>query len=286
MKVLVTGAFGFFGSHLTRWLAEAGHDVTGVGNAPRVPIALPERVRTVFGDVRNTDLLVKMDADRFDAVVHLAGGGGPAKVAANPVNAVRRDVLGTMFVAAFIRAERHLFASSIYVYPPRGGLCAESSLTAPETLYGAIKEAAEAAWWATQPDATVVRFAHLYGRGPIPHLDVVSRFCDAARAGQTMQVRGAGTQRMDLLHVDDACAAVAHLLVQPERMRLINVGSGQAVTVAELARRCAPADQIVHVAADGTDDIDRQLDISVARAIGWAPKITLEQGIRRMFDEP
>lgn len=265
MKVLVIGARGYLGSALVPYLRAAGHEVVGVGRGDLIPEA------------------------PYYALIHLAGGGGPAACAADPIKAIRDNVL-SLNLADSINAPRRILASSLYVYPPADRAMCETSATGPETVYGACKEAAEAAWY-----GTALRIAHVYGSSPKPHGDVVTAFCRAAALGGEVTINGHGTRRIDLLHIDDACAAFLAAIRAPALPPVINVGSPAPITI----RRIAELAGLVPVAAvigedavgvngryalaaspGAADTPDRWLDCTLAREVlGWRAQIVPEIGI-------
>ena len=283
MKVLVTGAFGFFGIPLLRRLVGEGCEVVAWGHSPRSPAAMaavPADVKIVEGDVVDGPFPPHFD---LDAIVHLAGGGGPKEAAARPILAVRTGVIGTQRIVDLGGicggVRRTIFASSIYVYPPHEGLCTEWTPTAPETLYGAIKEAGEAMMKAA--GGVILRFAHLYGPSPIRLDSVMDRFAQATAAGWPLLVHGRGTHPMDLLHIDDACEAVVATLHTERPPAIVNVG-GEVATTLQLAQWCAAIGngRIQTGEIEDGGDPRRWLDSSLAaKALHWTPKIPLREGV-------
>jgi nucleoside-diphosphate-sugar epimerase len=290
VRILVTGAFGYLGLTLIGRLA-GGNQVVAFGHPPRAAAPLPPNVTAVHGDI----LDVAPHARDVEAIVHLAGGGGPARVEADPTAAVRANVLGTARLVAAARGARILFASTIQVYgthraPPGGRPYRESDPTAADDLYGAIKEAAEAI--VTGAGGTAVRLSNLYGAGAGVDLGIqgaVERFARAAAAGEELTLYAPGTQRIDYLHVDDACAAFALALGARELPPVLNAGGGAPVSVGELASLCVGAAHkqgarpriAVRQPPDGARVWpDRSLHIGlIGNLLGWRPQVKLQSGI-------
>ena len=231
MRVLVTGGFGYFGLALVRRLARE-HDVVAVGRDPRrgtldaVLAAMPTSVSTRgMCDVRGLTAVGLRD---IEAVVHLAGGGAPGGLVEHPTEAIRDNVDSAIHVVHAARnAKRLLLASSIYVYGSIERPARESDGTAPDTLYGAMKRLAEAVWH--EAGGTALRFSHLYGVGSgvdFRRDGVSERMARAAVGLGAFSLHGDGSQRLDLVHIDDACEAVARALVAPELPPAINIGGG------------------------------------------------------------
>jgi GDP-L-fucose synthase len=145
---------------------------------------------------------------------------------------------------------------------------------------------------------------NLYGPGDNFNLEtshlvpaLIRKFHEAkvARAGgaaASVVLWGTGAPRRELLHVDDLAAAVCMLLEREEQSEipdgLINIGSGLDATIAELAEKVR---RVIGYEGPVTWDTSRpdgtpqkQLDVGRARALGWAPRIGLEEGLKRTYD--
>jgi len=293
VRILVTGAFGYLGLALVRRLA-AAHHVIAFGHAPRNPAAhavIPEKVTLVEGDLLDVAATVSAYAP-VDAIVHLAGGGGPARVEADPTAAVRTNVLGTSRLCAAKGKAQLLFASTIQVYGTHrthAGPYRETDATAPDDLYGALKEAAEAI--VRVAGGTSLRLPNLFGAGAGIDLGIqgaVERFARAAAAGGELVVYAPGTQRIDYLHVDDAVSAFVAALgreLPPE----LNLGSGAPVSIGELASFCVGSAHrvgatpriVVRQPPDGNKVWpDRSLTNGLAgNTLGWRPQVRIQSGL-------
>jgi UDP-glucose 4-epimerase len=287
VRVLVTGAYGYLGLAVLHRLA-GSFELVGLGRPARVPA--PPPAWAVVGDAR-TAAKVLDEHGPFDAVIHLAGGGGPAKVEADPVRAIADNISATLAVASAARGKRLLFASTIAVYGG-GGVFREADGAAPGDLYGALKAAAEEI--VALHGGTSLRLANVYGAGSGVDVGLngaAERFARAAASGGDITVYGEGTQRIDYVHVDDVVDAFAAALEARALPAVLNVGSGAPVAIAALARAAADAGRalgasprIVSVAPPpGKIWPDRSLDISLAeRVLGWRPRVPLAEGMRAL----
>ena len=299
VRILVTGAFGYLGLALVRRLA-AEHALVALGHPPRSPAAraaVPPSVEVIEGDVLDAPDVVRAP---LDAVIHLAGGGGTAHCAADPVAAVRINVLGAQRVLDAGRAAgatRFVYASTIAVYGTRRVPAApyrESDATGADEIYGAVKEAAEALW--TAQGGIALRLANLYGAGAGVDLGIqgaVERFARAAAAGGELTVYGTGAQKIDYVHVDDACAAFARALHTADLPPVLNIGGGVAGinSIGAVASACVSgANQIDRrpriVQKDAPSDKmwpDRSLAIGLAvNRLGWQPRVPFQDGINEL----
>lgn len=292
MRVVITGAFGYVGQTLQRRLARK-HTVIAIGHPSRTPIAPPDGVELVHGDL----LLAERFLDDETALVHLAGGGGEAVCRQDPVAAVRTIVGGTSRLAAIARAARspvRLFASSIFVYGTSRvptGPYREDDETLADDLYGTCKLTAEHVWTA-HGGGTALRIANIYGAGCGVDFGIqgaIERFARAAATGGELTIYGEGTQQIDYVNVDDVCAAFECALDATGPLpSAINVGGGAPISIGNLARACVAAGRALGrkptlTSVDpppGKVWPDRSLSIELARrALGWEPRVTLDDGV-------
>jgi UDP-glucose 4-epimerase len=303
VRILVTGALGYIGLAVVRGLT--GHSVVAFGREARNPAAravLPEGARLMVGTLPG-DAKRLFAEGTFDAVVHLAGGGGPKKSEADPVAAVRDNVEATTALLEAARGagvRRLLFASTIAVYGTHrepSGPYQESDDPCPDDLYGAVKYAAERVW--TSPAlgrGTALRLANVYGAGAGVDLGVagaVERFARAAATGGQISIFGTGAQRIDYVHIDDVVRAVRLCLEAPELPPAINIGSGAPVSISEMAETCAQigASRGTAPKISRKDDPggkvwpDRSLNIAhAAAALGWRPEVRFEHGMKELCE--
>lgn len=199
---------------------------------------------------------------------------------------------------------RLLFLGSSCIYPKH----AAQPITEDALLTGALEPTNEAYAIAKISGVVAVRsyraqFGHrwisamptnLYGPGDNFDLTsshvlpaMIRKFDDAARAGGDVHLWGTGSPRREFLHCDDLAAAVEHLLVHYDDDVAINVGTGQDVSIKELAGLVASAvgfeGRVLwdESKPDGTPR--KLLDISRLRALGWEPAIELADGIASTY---
>jgi GDP-L-fucose synthase len=111
---------------------------------------------------------------------------------------------------------------------------------------------------------------------------------EARRAGRRdLEIWGTGAPRREFLHVDDCADALVHLMQTWSDARPVNVGSGEDISIADLARlvmRIAGLDGRLLTDASKPDGTPRKLmDASILRGLGWAPRIGLEEGLRQVY---
>jgi GDP-4-dehydro-6-deoxy-D-mannose reductase len=305
-RVLITGITGFAGSHLAEHLVSRGDEVHGLAHE-RPPYrnlaAVEGRVRIHEGDITLLeDVEGALAASNADAVVHLAGMAVPTLAAADPVAAVRVNVLGTATVLTAL--ERHaktrmVLASSADVYgvPDRVPVD-EDTPVRPANVYAATKVAAEALTreLAARHAAPVVILRPANQNGPRQHpglaASAFAKQIAEAEAGLAEPVvrHGRLDAERDFLDVRDMARAYAAALSLGES-GTFNVGTGRAVPIAEIL------DTLIALARI---PVRAELDPSRVRAgqptrlaldatrfrqkTDWSPRIALADSLRDTLD--
>ncbi|MFJ6140768.1 NAD-dependent epimerase/dehydratase family protein [Kitasatospora sp. NPDC092286] len=236
-NVLVTGAAGFIGSALTTALRTAGHTVTALDDlSVRSPRPRPDQL--IERDVRT---LTPGELDGFHTVVHLAAHKSvPASFEVGGFEhntSVDRHMLHAFAASG---AGRLLLASSCEVYGDQSGPLAESAPHQPRSPYAAGKSATEHLADIYRPrlglgrQIGVVRFFNTFGPWEDPDA-VVPAFIDAALADRPLTIEGNGMQARDLTYIDATTAMLGRILDADRLLPVVNVGSGRATTVLDLA---------------------------------------------------
>jgi UDP-N-acetylglucosamine 4-epimerase len=301
MRVLVTGAAGFIGSHITRTLLADGHEVVGLddlstGYRHNVPDGEPGW-RFVLGDIRDPAVCASA-MEGAGAVVHLAGRNSVPRSLAEPRSALEVNVVGGFNLLEAARAAgatRFVYASSSSVYGDDPSLPKmESQLRRPLSPYAASKASFEhfaRAWSSSWGLSTVgLRFFNVFGPRQDPagaYAAVVPRFVEAALGRRSPVIHGDGSFTRDFTFVDNVVHAVRLSLDAPDAGgAVVNVAGGGRVSVLDLWRA------IAHKAGfDGEprfgprragDMPHSQADISEARRLlGFEPVVPFDEGIRR-----
>jgi UDP-glucose 4-epimerase len=289
----VTGAAGFLGGAVASAFAKAGWRVAGFD---QFPTAADGFAHWSTGDVQR-DALARA-AEDFGApevVFHAAGGSSVGASIADPEADFARTVGSIRETLAFLRSQapgaRLIYPSSAAVYgAASAGPLPETAPLQPISPYGRHKLEAEAEIAAASAgfglDAVILRFFSLYGPGLKKQLlwDLASRLAGGPRR---LELSGAGDEARDFLFVDDAVALVglAGGLAPGPASRTLNGGRGEAISVrraAETLARALGSDAAIAFSG-GTragDPAELVADISRARALGFAPAVSFEDGVR------
>jgi UDP-glucose 4-epimerase len=293
MRILVTGGAGFIGSHVVDKLRAAGH-------VPRildlVPSAYHDDVDTVLGDLCD-DSVTRDALVGCDAVVHLAALADVDEVAKDPGRTDEVNVRGTQVLlecARDARVDRFVYASTIWVYGDASGPEAvdeESPLGLPRHFYTATKIAGEmyTASYGELYDLewTILRFGIPYGPRARPTA-VVPAFTTKALAGQPLTIAGDGTQSRRFVYVEDLAEGVVASLVPAAANRVYNLVGRENTSVRAIARaiRDVVGDVPIEHIEGRAGDL-RGGNVSGERAaaeLGWEPRTTFAEGIRRYVE--
>ena len=250
MRILVTGAAGFIGSHLVDALAEGPDEIVGIDNLRRGDVARLEphlkakRIQFRAADIRDTAALAEVIRD-VSVVYHLAAQSNVLGAMSDPDYSFTTNVTGTdnvLKAASEAGAMRVVFSSSREVYGEPASLpVAEDAALKPKNLYGASKAAGEAycrAWADVgKVPVQVLRFANVYGTRDTGR--VIPLWLDAATKDEDLVLYG-GEQVLDFVWIGTAVDALISA-GECQAGEPINVGSGTGTRLADLAQRIITA---------------------------------------------
>jgi UDP-glucose 4-epimerase len=301
MRILVTGAAGFIGSHLCRRLVAEGDEVVGFDDLSAGTLDnladVPE-VRFVEADLRDEATVADAARD-CDAILHQAARKSVPRSVREPGAFVDVNVRGTLNVLLAARDRRAtcVFASSSSVYGDQEVFpLREDSEPRPRSPYAATKLAGEAlfrSWWHSYGVPTVaLRYFNVYGPWQDPaseYAAVIPRFATACLTGGTPVVYGDGEQGRDFTYIDDVVDVNLLALRAPEVAfgLVLNTGGGRRPTtvnelLALVAEAAGASPEPVHEPPREGDIRRSEADITLARELlGYAPRVGIEDGVSR-----
>jgi len=303
LNILVTGGAGFIGRWVVRKLLEDGHKVwvlDDLSNGQRTNIEEfmhnPNFAGFAEGDIKNISVLEELFENKFEICYHLAASINVQDSIDDPGTTFQNDAVGTFNVLEQCRKcnTKIVFMSTCMVYDRANdekGIT-EAHPTKPASPYAGSKIAGEnmvlSYWYAYKLPAVVIRPFNTYG--PMQKSSgeggVVAIFIKRNLQGLPLNIYGDGFQTRDLLYVED-CAEFVVQAGYSDRVNgeIVNAGLGKDISINDLALLIAQdKEKIVHV-----PHIHPQSEISkllcnyekARELLGWAPKVSLEEGIRR-----
>jgi len=299
MRVLITGAAGFLGSHLCdRFLAD-GHEVIGVDN---FLTGTPDNLAHLLGHPRfrfvqhNVTEFIYVEGP-LDGVLHFASPASPVDYLELPIQTLKVGSLGTHKTLGLAKAKgaRYLLASTSEVYgdpevhPQPETYWGNVNPVGPRGVYDEAKRFAEAmvmAYHRTHGlDTRIVRIFNTYGPRMRPNDGrVVSNFIVQALRGEPLTVYGDGSQTRSFCYVSDEIEGIYRLFFS-DCTEPVNIGNPDEFTILELARRVlaltGSRSPIEFRPLPQDDPRVRRPDITRARErLGWEPRISLDEGLR------
>lgn len=306
MRVLVTGAAGFVGSHLTKRLRDDSHDVIGLDSftdyydvtlkRANADAAIQAGVTFVEGDLNVVDLDAILDG--VEAVFHLAGQPGVRSSWGEDFSTYTHcniDATQRLLEASRRRPtlRRLVYASSSSVYGNAERYpTSERDRPQPISPYGVTKLAAEhlCSLYATCFGVPTVslRYFTVYGPGQRPDM-AFTRFADAVVRGDRITVYGSGEQTRDFTFVEDVVEA--NLLAATRDVpagTVMNVAGGSHTSVNEVLQifeeLAGSQLSVARVEAVAGDARQTGGDTSAIRSLlGWQPRVSLREGIAQQF---
>ncbi len=307
MRILVTGAAGFLGSHLCDHLLAEGHNVVGMDN---FITGRPENLAHLSGHQRF--LFIRHDVSNFifipgelDAVMHFASPASPNPNSPYgyvnlPIQTMKAGALGTHNTLGVAKAHNARFmlasTSEIYgdpeVHPQDESYWGRVNPVGERSVYDEAKRFAESLTFAYHRfhglDTSIVRIFNTYG--PRMRLDdgrVVPNFIKQALLGEPLTIYGDGKQTRSFCYVDDLINGIYKLLLSDEHFP-VNIGNPHEITILELAEAVNtmlenPSFIVMHPKKRGEGDPERRRpDISRAKKVlGWEPVVSLEEGLQK-----
>ncbi len=299
LRLLLSGAAGFIGSHMAERLLAEGHTVIGMDNfltGSAANIAHLEGNRR-FRFVEH-DITKPFTAEEpLDGVLHMASPASPKDYMEHPIETLDAGSLGTRNMLEAARRNRARFlltsTSECYgdpaVHPQTETYWGNVNPVGPRSCYDESKRFAEALTMAYHRAhglrTNIARIFNTYG--PRMKLDdgrVVPSFLDQALSGKPITVFGDGSQTRSFCYVSDLVDGLYRLMLSDERYP-VNLGNPEEMTIREFAERIqrltGSASGIEYKPLPEDDPKRRRPDISKARRVlGWEPKVALEDGLR------
>ncbi len=305
MRVIITGGAGFIGSHLAERLIDQNHEVVCLDNfndfydpnlkRRNIEKALASRKYTLItGDILDRDLLDKVFADKFDAVVHLAAYAGVRPSLERPDIYQRVNVEGTLNLLEQCRIHKvpkFVFASSSSVYGGRTVVPFRETddVMRPISTYAATKVAGEAlchTYYKTFGlNVFSLRFFTVYGPRQRPEM-AIHLFANHILRGDPLPVFGDGRSARDYTFIEDIVDGVVASVERCSGFEVINLGGSNTTSLEELIGMIGTrlkSTPIIKRQGDQPGDVPITFaDVTRAKELlGFVPKVGIEEGVDR-----
>lgn len=307
-RVLVTGADGFIGSHLTEELLRREADVSvfikgdsqntfrksRLGNLDKAQDKLTHILK---GNIGSEDCKDQIKENNPQVILHLAAEAYVPFSFDHPIETLKTNLIGTLNVlhAAMDlkEVEQITCTSSSEVYgTATTDKISESHPLNPTSPYAASKAAADRycfSYWQTYGlPVSIIRPFNTYG--PRHTYDVIPKFIQLALENKPLTIYGDGKQSRDFTYVSDTVEGFLLMASRKEAVgQAVNFGNGKDYTInktAELIKKLSEStSEITHI-EERKAEVNRLIcDYSLAKKLfGWEPKISLEEGLRRNIE--
>jgi dTDP-glucose 4,6-dehydratase len=298
MRMLITGAAGFLGSHLTDALVAEGHSVLGADNLCTGSLKNLEHLRNEPRfEFLEQDICQAFDPGRVDYVFNFASPASPVDYFRLGIETLMVGSAGTRnaleiaekYEAKFLHASTSECYGDPDQHPQTEDYWGRVNPIGPRSVYDEAKRFSEALVMAYHRyrgvDTRLVRIFNTYG----PRLQkddgrVISNFMIQALKGEDLTIYGAGDQTRSFCYVSDEIEGILGLSRTDEHLP-VNVGNPSEWTILECAKAVLQVtgskSKIINGPLPQDDPERRQPDISKARRLfGWEPKIDLETGLK------
>ena len=305
MKVVVTGAAGFIGSHLSERLLTAGHEVVGIDcftdyyertRKEQNLEASRSHDNFQFAEVDLVDADLGALLDGAGVVYHLAGQPGDQPGGGNQFDRyVRDNIIATQRLLEALKGapiKRLVFAGSWAVYGDAEMFpTKESALPRPVSPYGVTKLAAEHLTHLYHRNFAIpvvaVRYFTVYGPRQRPDM-AFSRFMQALTAGEDIEVFGDGEQTREFTYVSDAVEGTIKASTADVVGQVFNLGGGSRVTVNQVLATLEEISglKVRRQSLPAAPGHPRHTGASINLArekLGWEPRVSLREGLARQW---
>jgi dTDP-glucose 4,6-dehydratase len=301
--ILITGAAGFLGSHLSDRFINEGYNVIGMDNL-------------ITGDLKNIDHLLSNPNFKFinhditkyieiegilDYILHFASPASPIDYLKIPIQTLKVGALGTHNCLGLAKAKRAriLVASTSEVYgdplvhPQTEEYWGNVNPVGPRGVYDEAKRYMESITMAYhtfhQVETRIIRIFNTYGpRMRLNDGRALPAFIGQALRGEDLTVFGDGSQTRSFCYVDDLVEGIYRLLLSDYSLPL-NVGNPNEISLKDFAEEVLNLTgsrmKIIYKPLPVDDPKQRQPDITKAKTLlGWEPKVGRVEGLKRTYD--
>ncbi len=300
MKVLITGGLGFIGSHLTQKLVQENHNVTVLTktkNKINNIKTVKNKINIIVKDIKN----IGEEVSNFDVIFHLASTTDNYAIVENDLERdIETNCKGTLYLLHACKeynpSVKIIFGSSFFVIGnPELIPVNESASCDPLSLYPATKLCAEHIckiyFRVFDLDIVIARFANVYGpreKGRDKKKAAFNYMINQAVNDNELTLYDKGDFVRDYIYVEDVVSALTIIMEKAMGGEIYHIGSGKGIKIKnlfEMTVDIVDSGQIVEIQTPkfhkNVGIRDFIFDISKIRSLGWEPKFSIREGIKR-----
>lgn len=305
MRVLITGAAGFIGSHLCEKFLKEGFEVIGLDN---FLTGSPDNISNLFGNPKFR--FIKYDVTNFiyihgkiDMILHFASPASPKDYLKHPIHTMKVDSIGTLNTLGLAKEKksRYVLASTSEVYgdpevhPQKETYWGNVNPIGPRSVYDEAKRFAEALSLAYfrehNVDVRILRIFNTYGeRMRQDDGRVIPSFITSCLRGEKIKIYGDGKQTRSFCYIEDLVEGIFRVSIEDGiGGEVFNIGTPEECSILELAeiikKLTGSNSDIVFLPRLEDDPRRRRPDITkIKTRLGWEPKVPLHEGLKRTIN--
>lgn len=306
-KILVTGAVGFIGSHLTEKLLYEGYQVVGLDNFnsyynPEIKhcnirnFINNKNFKLITGDIRDTGLLEKIFSEHtFYKVIHLAAQPGVRLSVTHPQLYIDINISGTLNMLNICR-DNHvrglIFASSSSIYGSSDIPVKEEGVYNPLSPYGVSKKTGELLCYTYNKlyklPIVILRFFTVYGPRQRPDM-AIYKFAESISKGKEITLYGDGSTKRDYTYISNIVEGIYSSLRLHNKFEIINLGNAKPTklnkVITLLEKNLKKKALMKHLPEQAGDPTSTNADIRKARKLlNYHPTVSIENGIKSFIE--
>ncbi len=288
-EIIVTGHNGFVGSHLVKFYQSKNYDVAGISKKSEKEL----KIKQIKKDIRKiTSKDIKGDVF---AIIHTAGITNYQYCQNHPSECFETNILGTLRMLEIAKEKKckFIFLSSSHVYEkPQTIPIKENHPTIPTSVYASSKIAGEICCESYSKSynmkVAVLRPFSIYGTNEAKYFLIPTIFSQL-RNKKIIKLGNLYPKR-DFIFIDDVINAISIVLQKLEGFEVYNIGTGKSYSVLELCRiieKISKKNLIIKSIKSKSRDFEVKnmvSDSSKIKKLGWRPKISINQGLKILYD--
>ncbi|MBF4517597.1 NAD(P)-dependent oxidoreductase [Flavobacterium sp. ANB] len=274
MKILITGIYGFLGTHLANKLAE-NHTVFGLYNTEK-DVVFKKNI-TCFNQLDLVDIVP-------DVIImcHAAVSSGTTNI--NKSALIETNVNFTKKIVKKFATIKSIYVSSVSIFGNQKEVVNEQSIHNPETDYALSKLFGENEV-SQNPDSVIIRFSSLYGNG-MKENTLIPNYCNQALEHKTIQVWGNGSRFQNYIHISDAVRLIEKTIDYKSKISFPVLGvSSKEYSNDEVAKIISKQTNsaIDYINQDNSPSFHYNNKMT-QKTLDWQPEIELEKGLKQYLE--